>query len=357
MGVPAGVRQLQWTPCLNKRRLGAGHDQGMSETGLDISHLHEMQKVIPYRRRLDVAARVAASIDHHTAQLAIEKCAAIDRQCAQRLGDLARDGYIPLGQVLDTAQVRDMYGYFSDKPCYAGHVAAKSDGIPRLPRGSAQEHAFGSYLIEDIVLAPHVLELANRPDILALAESYLGCVPTLYSMNAWWSFPQGDEEERVSQVFHRDLDDFKFIALFVYLTDVDEGNGPHQYIRGSHRADIIRDYLVAAGPEGRDVDKILDALFAGAGYQYRDMFAEYLDDRIETFVGPAGSAFITDTYGLHQGVPPTERPRLVCWIRYGLFENHTSREDKITPVPRTFVAGRIPADAKSAYINRLIVGS
>ncbi len=36
------------------------------------------------------------------------------------------------------------------------------------------------------------------------------------------------------QYFHRDPDDFRFLTLFIYLTDVSPSAGPHQVIPGSH---------------------------------------------------------------------------------------------------------------------------
>ena len=328
----------------------------MNESGLDLSHLRHLQAWITYDQRADASARVAASIDKFLSAEGIVRSEDCDQPCRDNLRILEAAGYVPLGPLLSPEQADETRAYFERTPCYAAHVAAKSDGIPRDPNGAAAAHPFGSYMLEEIVSAPHILELANRPDVLALAEAYLGCVPTLYSMNAWWSFPQTKEAERVTQMFHRDLDDFRFLALFVYLTDVDEGNGPHQYIRGSHRPEIVHRYLIDNGRDEDEADGLIADLFKGTGYAGRDLYPLHLDRRIDTIAGPAGSAFLADAYGLHRGVPPTGARRLVCWIRYGLFENAASAEDKITPVPRAAVAGRVPDDAKSNYVNRLIVG-
>jgi hypothetical protein len=327
----------------------------MAEDGLDLAKLRQMQAWIPYTRRADAAARVAAIVNQHLSKLNIVKSKYYDDFCIKNLRTLEPVGLVPMGRLLSTEKAAETAAYFANLPCYGAHVAAKSDGIARNPNGAAREFPFGSYLLDDIVRAPHILELANRPEILSVAEAYFGCVPTLYSMNAWWSFPQNDGAERITQMFHRDLDDFKFLALFVYLTDVDETNGPHQYVHGSHHPETIRHWLIEGGCATAEADELVAELFKGSGYNGRDLYPQYLSGRIVTINGPAGAAFLADPYGLHRGIAPARAPRLVCWIRYGLFENAASHEDRVSPVSRASVAGRLPNDPKSDYVNRLMV--
>ena len=93
---------------------------------------------------------------------------------------------------------------------------------------------FACYGLPDIAATPHVIEIANDPALISLAEQYLGCVPTIYSLNIWWSRPARDEGTRTTQSFHRDIDDYKFLSLFIYLSDVTMETGPHQYAIGTH---------------------------------------------------------------------------------------------------------------------------
>ena len=39
-----------------------------------------------------------------------------------------------------------------------------------------------------------------------------------------------------AQLFHFDMDRIRFLKVFIYLTDVGTENGPHVYVRGSHRS-------------------------------------------------------------------------------------------------------------------------
>ena len=40
---------------------------------------------------------------------------------------------------------------------------------------------------------------------------------------------------RKYKIFHRDIDNFNFIKVFLYLNDVDENSGPNQYLMYSHK--------------------------------------------------------------------------------------------------------------------------
>src|SRR5258708_35767445 len=89
------------------------------------------------------------------------------------------------------------------------------------------------YRSDQVMRAPHVVDIFNDPRLIDLIEEYLGCVPTLYSLNGWWSFPANRPELIHSQYFHRDIDDWRFLTLFLYLTHVATLGGPHQAITGS----------------------------------------------------------------------------------------------------------------------------
>jgi hypothetical protein len=160
--------------------------------------------------------------------------AAVGPHC-ERLND---EGYSSLGQTLSAAQATEIVDYFLARPCFSGHVAGAGDGVARMVGGGAENFHYGAYSPTDIVQAPHLIELANHPQILEIAHRYLGCMPTLYSLNAWWSF-SGHGKASLSQEFHRDMDGYRFCTLFVFLTDVGAKSGAHLFIRQSHRYELV----------------------------------------------------------------------------------------------------------------------
>lgn len=177
--------------------------------------------------------------------------------------------------------------------------------------------------MDDVLLAPHLLEL-----ILSLTPtvaSYLEAAPHLYSVNAFWSRPSAGKPWTDLQTYHRDKDDERFLALFVYGTDVlDVDDGPHLFRAGTH-----------ARP---------------------DLAAEDCFERAfppVSVYGAAGTAFLADTSGLHMGMKPRSGERLLIWARWGVSERPASYVwDKLEPAP---IGDRYRVDAATRELVKLVI--
>lgn len=238
----------------------------------------------------------------------------------QNIDRLRRDGYAPLGRLLEAAQLGQILAYLRDKPL---HARGK-----RLPPFFAEQPApdvrMAEYALADIIACPHLLEFANHPGLLRLAADYIGCKPTISAIGLRWSFPSEGKGIGL-QAFHRDADDWRFIKVFVYLTDVDESAGPHVYVQGTH--------LEACGLRLKD-------------YSDEEIVNTYGGARIISVTGPAGTAFTVNTHGIHKGMLPSGRPRLLLQIQYSLLPVYLYR---YRPVASDRAGGVDP------YINRLFV--
>lgn len=328
-----------------------------ADASIDLGVLHELQWRTSGLIRHQVAEVISRVVNDVVAKSGAKTLAA-DPAALTAANILKNEGYVRLGRVLDDAQVRDVVAHLRNCACFNAHVPALSDKVPRRIGGGAEKYHYGSYSTADVMAAPHLVELANHPKILAAAQDYLGCLPTLYSIHAWWSFP-GHGKAPVAQEFHRDRDDFKFCTLFAYLTDVGERNSPHVFIRRSHRVDLIDAILARSEMRLRQcgiVTSLADLYRDNEeGYGRDGLYERVFDGLIDTIMGPAGSAFLADTSGLHKGVPAMEGPRLMFWARYGLYRNAIWQSDKIKPVDPLLMAGRLPTDWRTAYINRCLI--
>jgi len=270
---------------------------------------------------------------------------------------LAVEGCCGLPDVLSAVQVDEIVRYFRERPCFNGHVQGAGDGVARRIGAGAEAFHYGSYALEDIVCAPYLLELANDPGLLSIAGRYLGCTPTLYSLNAWWSFSGHPQRAPTAQSFHRDLDDLKFCTLFVFLTDVDEAGGPHAYVRRTHRVDSLDREIAALRADMLQISSVRDALasgalFRGQGYALDAAIEAMFGHLVQIFTGRAGRGLIADTYGFHKGVPPQAGTRLMFWARYGTQVNLGPYR---RPVAASLVEGRIARDDRARFINRAII--
>ena len=169
-----------------------------------------------------VASVLAAGVRSRHATLATRR----EPDLQDALGGLERDGIAMLPNLFSTSELADVVGFFLNQQVAApGGGCVARDG---LPAGATM----AAYDLATVVACPWLMTAINRADILRLASAFLGCKPTLYAVGVRWSFP-GSKSADV-QAFHRDPDDWRFLKLFVYLTDVDGESGPHIYVIGSH---------------------------------------------------------------------------------------------------------------------------
>ncbi|MEO1589945.1 MAG: hypothetical protein AAFU71_01500 [Cyanobacteria bacterium J06632_22] len=139
-------------------------------------------------------------------------------------------------------------------------------------------------------------QLRQDPTILEIAENYLQVPPVFVGSELWWSFAASTDpltQCKAAQVFHCDIDDYRAIRFFFYLTDVDAHSGPHMYIQGSHRQKSWLHQLAG----GRATEASLKVFYG--------------DTAITTIHGPAGIGFAEDSFGYHMGQPPQTTDRLM----------------------------------------------
>ncbi|MGB9990225.1 phytanoyl-CoA dioxygenase family protein [Massilia sp. SM-13] len=233
---------------------------------------------------------------------------------------LSADGYVALGLLLDRGQCEDIYRHFEDRIMTDRHNARRQFTIGRVP----PETRLAEYSLRDIVACPHIIELANSELLLALAERYIGCKPTISQLGVRWSFPIPEGRSDL-QTFHRDSEDWRYFKVLVYLTDVGDDAGPHVYVRGTH---LTRAPLRLQLQSDTEISGMYGA------------------DKLITATGPRGFGFAVDTAGVHKGASPTGSRRLMLQIQYSLFPSYAYLYQ---PEP---YRGSQQLDP---YINRLIV--
>ncbi len=150
----------------------------------------------------------------------------------------------------------------------------------------------------DILRCKEINELVHDSTNLEIATKYLGKTPIIKDVRIWWSFPQENKEYNHLYGFHYDIDSYKFLKQFIYLTDVDEKSGPHVIISNTHKKkNFFEKY------NRRLTDKQVEQ--------------RYNKDRINIMTAKAGEGFFEDTFAYHKGTLP-EKPRLILQIEYSI---------------------------------------
>jgi hypothetical protein len=136
--------------------------------------------------------------------------------------------------------------------------------------------------------------------ILDVVDAYRGQGTRLVDIDHWYTVPYPQANERVaSQRWHRDPEDQHVVKVFLYLSDVDEGAGPFQYVPGSAQGGRYGD-LWSWGEHD--------------WYPPQDAFEAAIPEADRrTYTGPAGTIVMCDTSGFHRGGFAQSSPRVLAY--------------------------------------------
>jgi ectoine hydroxylase-related dioxygenase (phytanoyl-CoA dioxygenase family) len=204
------------------------------------------------------------------------------------VNDLRENGYSVVENFLSEDEVEKIKNYLNDIKGYNFHIPNRA--FNKIPQKYDENLNWNScaYKTNQLMHNAQILNLITRPDVIATIQEYLGCLPTITSVSSWWSKYTGETFH--TQNLHRDYDDFKFLAFFIYLSDVNEDNGPHIYYANTHN-----------GSDDMSNKKVI--------------------------TGKAGTAIFADTFGLHHGKPLNKGDRLLFWTRYCLHKSNNFYRD------------------------------
>jgi hypothetical protein len=273
---------------------------------------------------------------------------------ASELGQIVETGCADLGRSFDDAQLAAIHSHLRPLPVLLAHDAHVTTEIAPSLAAVPEDRNYACYRYLDLWSSPHIIELAAQDRILDLAQGYLGCTPTLYSFNAFWSLANRTPH-KATQVFHRDWEDFRSIAIFTLLTPVEDPlEGAHYYVEQSHDAQKFRWYMYARGAS----DEVIGHLQSRNDRILVPMAQDWFERTSRRFDGPAGKSFCADSYGLHRALVPRSLPRLLLWFRFGNFFNETAYKMPLAGAERATaqsVLARIPATPRHQYIFRYLI--
>lgn len=217
---------------------------------------------------------------------------------------LHRDGVVVFPSVLQADACDRLMQFTSEMPGNIRPMDGQSADVQRLALYNAErpEAVRYDYVQSELLDLPDVQDLMADPSILALVQDYLGCAPLADVLGMWWHTAfQDHPDSMAAQYFHFDMDRLKWLKVFIYLTDVGPTNGPHAFVRGSHRsgaipADILQRGYVRLSDE--------------------EVAANFPAEDILTFPAPRGSIIVEDTRGLHKGVHVEEGARLILQLQF-----------------------------------------
>jgi hypothetical protein len=147
------------------------------------------------------------------------------------------------------------------------------------------------------------LRVGASETMLDIVNGYRGRPTRLYYVDNWFTIPYPSSDTRIaSQRWHRDPEEEHVVKAFLYLSDVDEGTGPFEYVKGSASGGR-HGHLWKWGEGSRKPpdDEVAAAVPA--------------EDRV-ALTGPAGTMILCDTGGVHRGGFARTRPRVMAIWTY-----------------------------------------
>ncbi|BAZ41320.1 hypothetical protein NIES4101_72850 [Calothrix sp. NIES-4101] len=183
---------------------------------------------------------------------------------------------------------------------------ASQNLIPQIPRnipGKKNEyvvHASSQQMMENSEIPLWGLEQR----ILNISENYFG-LPVAFQ-GAYFRRDLANQIERRSRLWHIDIEDLKVLKVIIYLQDVNEDNGPFEYIP------LSLSHQVAKKLKYRN------------GYVKSQKMQQVLSDsHYQSCTGKAGTVIIAATGSVfHRGKVP------IASDRFALFFDYTSRLPK-----------------------------
>lgn len=220
--------------------------------------------------------------------------------------ELRRKGIFS-GLTLPAAIHEEIARFARETPCFGNF----DRGLEFLADDHAEaERRFGRTILsghhfERVLQCEAAVAVQQDPLLLNIARHYLGGEAKLITTRTWWSFPTKSASEadlsRASFKFHFDLDDWRMLKFFFYLSDVDSDAGPHVYVQGSHNRRRLKHQLTLL-----------------VGHSAEEVLGFYGEENAVTMTGNAGSGFVEDPFGFHMGTLAKQTPRLMMEVGFGV---------------------------------------
>jgi len=199
--------------------------------------------------------------------------------------DLETDGIARLPQLVSAETLADMQSAF----------ASRLSRLRWNDQDGYERTELFRHMVQDILtLAQGFVDVALHPLIREALDEYLGDTYALVEAKGWKSLPtmrdfhgwHGDawyDQEELTDRIPRE------VKLGFYLTDVK--SGAFQYLKGTHGKQAPR------------------------GYGKNDS-QSFPPEQLVEMTGPAGTAFLFDTSGIHRQAYPILEPRQAFFLNY-----------------------------------------
>jgi hypothetical protein len=235
------------------------------------------------------------------------------------VSSLVRDG-CHLGMKLPEGMTKDLQSFAEQNDCFSRDAIANGFLASQYREVNKQRSSdvVAGYYFESVEKCRAIAALRSDAALHHIASAYLGEDAFPVRTRLWWSFPANRVSDRdlhaASQdKFHFDMNDWRTLKFFFYLTPTDKLAGPHEFIPGSHVRRRLKHQLTFT-----------------VAHETPELEDYYGAEKIVTITGDAGLGFAEDPFVFHRGTRCRKSPRLMLELEYG-----------VSPPPPSYVYGRL----------------
>ena len=177
--------------------------------------------------------------------------------------------------------------YFNDF-MRAPHIIERCQSIvkgsPIQDKNKPYEITQYEYLRKPIGLENPIVRMYMSDILIDMAEMFHGVVPRVRNILTWVHPQNPIQQERNSQVWHRDQEDWEIFKVFILFSNVGPNNGPTQYIKKTQHGGKYGD--ITNNMNGQST----------SSFKY-----DLPKEEIISCEGKAGTVIFMNTNGLHKG--------------------------------------------------------
>ena len=178
----------------------------------------------------------------------------------------------------------EYYNGFMSNPHIQERANRIAQGNPIQDKNKPYEITQYEYLKKPIGLENPIVRIYLSDVLIDIAEMFHGVVPRVRNILTWVHPQNPIQQERNSQVWHRDQEDYKILKVFMAYSDIGYNNGPTKFIRKTQH--------------GGKYEDITNNMNGGPTNTFKFPIPE---EEIVSCEGPAGSIFFVNANGLHKG--------------------------------------------------------
>ncbi len=243
--------------------------------------------------------------------------------------ELNNDGFLKLGKKINISKCKNIIKNLKNKKVYNAHHVLFSTSKKEDFYTIKQKYINACYDYKDIFSIPDLTKIIINEENIKKIYNYFGCVPTVNTILLSWTFDKFNYDYG-TQIFHRDVDDYRQCNLFTILTDTKDGNGGHEVYKRTQNFKYVKKVFENKKYLSKKYKFLNPSLFFNmpigktTGYGNNEIYSDYFNQDKVKLCGAPGSSFLTDAYALHRGVPPKKRARLMLWTSYTLLSEASS---------------------------------